>query len=134
MRHRDPLSPFLFVIVMEALNKMISALLVGGFLSGFTMESRSGDLINISHILFVDDTLIFSEANLDLHNFCSLFLCFKAVSSLKINLAKSKLVPVNNIINVKGLTSILGCMVSSLPIIIKYLDLPLGVSFKAKFI
>jgi len=133
LRHRDPLSPLLFVIDMEALSKMISALLDRGFLSGFTMGSRSGDPINISHILFMDDTLILSKANLDhLHNLSSLFLCFKAVSSLKINLAKSKLVPVDNIINVKGLTSILGCMVSSLPM--KYLDLPLGVSFKVKSI
>jgi hypothetical protein len=50
-----------------------------------------------------------------------LFLCFEAVSGLKINLAKSVLVVVGC---VDGLASILGCGVSSLPL--KYLGLPLG--------
>jgi hypothetical protein len=54
------------------------------------------------------------------------------VSTLKINLAKSKLAPIGNVINVEGLASILGCKVSSLPM--KYLGLPLGASFKAKSI
>jgi hypothetical protein len=47
-------------------------------------------------------------------------------------LAKSKLVLVGHVMNVKGLASILGCMISSLPM--KYLGLPLGASFKAKSI
>lgn len=58
-----------------------------------------------------------------------LFLCFEAVSGLKVNLAKSVLVPMGN---VDGLVSILDCGVSSLPL--KYLGLPLGASFKAKSI
>jgi hypothetical protein len=133
LRQGDPLSPFLFVIVMEALSKMISALVDGGLLSGFMVGSRSGGAINISHLLFADDTLIFCEANPDhLRNLRSLFLCFEAVFGLRINLAKSELVPVGNVMNVEGLASILGCRVSSLPM--KYLGLPLGASFKAKSI
>jgi hypothetical protein len=112
---------------------MISALVDGGLLLGFMVGSRSGGAINISHLLFADDTLIFSEANPDhLRNLRSLFLCFEAVSGLRINLAKSELVPVGNVMNVEGLASILGCRVSSLPM--KYLGLPLGASFKAKSI
>jgi hypothetical protein len=48
-------------------------------------------------------------------------------SCLKINLAKSKKVPIANVNNVEGLADILGCRVFSLPM--KYLGLPLGVSF-----
>jgi hypothetical protein len=51
---------------------------------------------------------------------------------LKINLAKSKLVPVGAVEDVKGLAGILGCRVSSLPM--KYLGLPLGAQFKTKSI
>jgi len=51
---------------------------------------------------------------------------------LKINLAKSKLVHVGNVNNVDGLTSILVCGVSYL--LLKYLGLPLGASFKVKSI
>lgn len=61
-----------------------------------------------------------------------LFLCFKAVLGLKINLAKSKLVPVGSVKDVGGLASIFCCRVFSLPM--KYLNLPMGPSFKAKSI
>jgi hypothetical protein len=57
---------------------------------------------------------------------------FEAVSGLKINLAKSVLVPVGAVDNLDELASVLGCGVSSLPI--KYLGLPLGAPFKAKYI
>jgi hypothetical protein len=95
--------------------------------------SRSGSAFNISHLLFADDTLIFCGANPDhLHSLHCLFLCFEVVSGLRINLAKSELVPVGNVTNVEGMASILGCRVSSLPM--KYLGLPLGALFKAKSI
>jgi hypothetical protein len=62
----------------------------------------------------------------------ALFLCFKVVSSLKINLAKLELVLVANVDNVDGLAGILGGWVSSLPM--KYLGLPLGAAYKSKSI
>lgn len=51
---------------------------------------------------------------------------------LKINLAKLELILVGVVKDVGGLARILGCRVSSLPI--EYLGLPLGASFKDKFI
>jgi len=59
-------------------------------------------------------------------------LRFEAVSRLKINFSKSKIVPVGNVGDVEGLASILGCGVASLPI--KYLGLPLGAHYKASTI
>lgn len=56
-------------------------------------------------------------------------LCFEAVSRLKINLSKSEIVPVGEVGDVGGLSSILGCGVASL--LIKYLALPLGDQCKA---
>lgn len=47
----------------------------------------------------------------------------KDISGLKINVAKSELVPIGVVGDVKGLACILGCRVSSLPM--KYLGLPL---------
>jgi hypothetical protein len=61
----------------------------------------------------------------------ALFLYFKAVSGLKINLAKSKLVHVDNVEIVDGLLGILGHEVSSLPM--KYLALLLKAFYKAIF-
>jgi hypothetical protein len=62
----------------------------------------------------------------------SLFLLFEASSGLKVNLAKSELIPMGNIDLVGRLAGILGCGVSTL--LVKYLSLPLGASYKAKHI
>lgn len=59
----------------------------------------------------------------------SLFLLFEAVSSLKVNLAKSELIPVGDVDQVESLVNILGCGVATLPV--KYLSLPLGASYKS---
>jgi hypothetical protein len=42
----------------EALSRMLFATVHGGFLSGFSMDSRHSGVVNISHLPFVDDTLI----------------------------------------------------------------------------
>lgn len=127
------MSPLLFVIVMEALSRMLSSFIDRGFLSGFSMGSRLTEEVIISHLLFADDTLVFCEANHDHLRFLRVvLLCFEAVSGLKINLAKSVLVPVGVVDNVDELAGIMECGVSSLPL--KYLGLPLGACFKAKSI
>lgn len=56
------------------------------------------------------------------------FLCFEAVSRLKINLAKSELVSIGAVEDVEGLACLLGCRVYSLPM--KNLGFLLGASFK----
>jgi hypothetical protein len=89
---------------------------------------ESSEVVNISHLLFMDDTFIFCRTNLDhLRHLRVLVLCFEAVSGLKINLAKSVLVPVDCVDNVDGLAGILDYGVSSLPL--KYLGLLLGAYF-----
>jgi len=82
LRQGDPLSPFLFVFVMEALSRMISAAVRGGgLLDGF----KIGD-VYFSHLLFADNTLIFCSAHSSqLRNLRSLFLLFEAASGLKVN-------------------------------------------------
>jgi hypothetical protein len=133
LRQGDPLSPLLFVIVMEALSKMFVVSIRRGFLSGFSMGSGSNGVVNISHLLFANDTLVFCGANPHHLRFLRvLFLSFEAVSGLKINLAKSVLVPVGDVDNMDELANIIGSGVSSLPL--KYLGLPLGAPFKAKSI
>jgi hypothetical protein len=57
LRQGDPLSSLLFVIIMEALSKMIGAIENGGFLSGFLVGIRNVGALNISHLLFADGAL-----------------------------------------------------------------------------
>ena len=54
---------------------------------------------------------------------------FGAISGLKINLNKSKIIPVGRVANVAELAAELGCGVGSLPT--KYLGLPLGAPSKS---
>jgi len=82
MRQGDPLSHFLFVIVMETLSRMITATVDKGILSVFSVGSRP-PAVNISH-LFADDSLIFYGANPNLLRYLRvLLLCFEAASGLK---------------------------------------------------
>lgn len=63
LRHGYPLPPLLFVIVLEALSKMISALVNDGLWMDFSKGMWKDFL---SHtFLFVNNLLIFSEANLE---------------------------------------------------------------------
>jgi hypothetical protein len=124
-------SALLFVIVMEALSKMLIVIVNRGLLLGFSVNSRTSKAVNVSHLLFADDTLVFCGANPNhLRYLRVLLLCYEAVSGLKVNLAKLALVPVGNVVDVGSLADILGCEVSSLSL--NYLGLPLGACFKAK--
>jgi len=128
LRQGDPLSPLLFVFVMEALSRMISAAVCGGLLEGF----KVGDA-DFSHLLFADDTLIFCSAHSSqLRNLRSIFLLFEAASGLKVNLAKANLIPMGHVDQVERLADILGCGFATLPA--KYLGLALGTSYKSTHI
>ena len=114
--------------MMEALSRMMDRAIVGVFISGFSVRDQTESALTISHLLFADDTLILCEADLDqIWYLRGVFVWFQAISGLKINLFKSKLVPVGDVPNVDELARILGCRVSALPL--TYLGLPLGASF-----
>ena len=59
----DPLSPLLFDIVIEALSRMLDTTAILGQFSGFLVGNAAGTLLTVSHLLFVDDTLIFYDAD-----------------------------------------------------------------------
>jgi hypothetical protein len=81
--------------------------------------------LSITYLLFVDDTLIFCDADMEqLRNLRCLFFCFEATSGLKINLLKSEIVPIGEMQDIGLLANIFGCRVVGLHM--KYLGLPLG--------
>jgi hypothetical protein len=129
LRQGDPLSPLLFVIVMEALSRLMDRTVPGRLLFGFTVGNSVRREVMVSHLLFADDTLIFCDAD---HSKIERLGCvltwFEAIFGLKINLAKSEMVPVGDVPNMEELACILGCKQASLPM--KYLGLPLGAKFK----
>ena len=86
--------------------------------------------MNVSHLLFADDTIIFYEARKEhLTSLSWILAWFEADSGLRINLAKSEVIPVGEVEDIDELAVELGCRVGSLPTV--YLGLPLGANHKA---
>ena len=130
LRQGDPLSPYLFVIGMEALSCLLKRAVEGNFIAGCRFGGRDGGEIVISHILYADDTIIFCDANAEQLMYLRWTLMwFEAFSGLKINLHKSEIIPLRRVDNVEELAAELGCGVGSLPT--KYLGLPLGAPHRA---
>jgi len=130
IRQGDPLSPLLFVVVMEALSRILNASMLQGLLSGFSVGFMGNETLVVNHLLFADDALIFCGAQAEhIRNLRCTFLCFEAVSGLRINLSKSELVPIGEVEDVESLAHILGCRIGSLPM--TYLGMPLGAPFKS---
>jgi len=116
------------MIVIDALSRMLSRTMVGVYLAGFQVDIRNSAPLEISQ-LFANDTLIMCDADRDqIHNLGDILLCFEASSGLKVNLEKSKLLALHQ----EELVDLLSCSISSL--LMKYLGIPLGATFKLKAI
>ena len=122
LQQGDPLSPLLFDIVMKALSRKLEVAASARQFLGFSVGSTASPSVMVSHLLCADDTLIFCDAE------SYQITRFEEVSRLRINLRKSKLVPIGEVHNLEALVGLLGCGQSSLPL--KYLSLPLGAKFK----
>ena len=64
IRQGDPLSPLLFLLVMEVFTRMLEAASNVGLISGFSVGPGNATL-SISHLLFADNTIIFCDNDLD---------------------------------------------------------------------
>ena len=63
LRQGDSLSPLLFVLVMEALGRMLDKAVHKECMSSFSVGNLEGRSLVVSHLLFVDDMLTFCEAD-----------------------------------------------------------------------
>nr|XP_016486774.1 PREDICTED: uncharacterized protein LOC107807008 [Nicotiana tabacum] len=125
----DPLSPMLFILVMDALSKMMDRAASEGFLRGFSAPIGVPSARRVSHLLFADDTLVFCDPDMDQLTYLKQVLqWFQIVSGLKINLGKCEIFSVGKVANIDALSYVIRCKVSSLPT--TYLCLPLGASHK----
>ena len=96
-----------------------------GFLTGFKVLGGEGEEMQISHLLFENDTLVFCKDEKDQMVYLSWILVwFEAFSGLKINFEKSSILPVGRVENLEELAEEFGCISGTLPT--TYLGLPLG--------
>ena len=95
---------------MEALSCLIDEAMEGGFLSGYRFGGRGREGQIIFHLLYADDIILFCELKQDQMAYLSwLLMWFEAISGLKVNFAKSEIIPVGGVDNVEELALEIGC-------------------------
>lgn len=121
LQQGDPLSPYLFITVVDILRALIHKAYNHGLLSHPLVDDRPPVVLQ-----YADDTLILLRGDLNqVNNLKSLLDDFAHATGLVINLHKSTFFPMN--LDPKGSSAIvasLGCPISSFPQ--PYLDLPLS--------
>nr|XP_016438073.1 PREDICTED: uncharacterized protein LOC107764061 [Nicotiana tabacum] len=116
---------------MEGLNNIIKTTKVSGWVKGFEVNMSGANNLEITHLQYADDTLVFCDAEKEQLRFLRIILVlFEGVSGLHINWRKSNIFPINEVNNMEQLTQILGGEVGSLPTV--YLGMPLGARSKSK--
>ncbi|KAJ0638467.1 putative RNA-directed DNA polymerase [Helianthus annuus] len=123
LRQGDPLSPFLFVIAMEALTGVMKQATMVNLFKGIKC-TNDGPVI--SHFLYADDVIFLGEWSTEnASNLRRILRCFYLASGLKVNLAKSSVYGVGiNQHEVQSMATFLGCKSGSFPF--KHLGLVVG--------
>ena len=65
LRQGDPLSPLLFLLIMEVLSRILKKTKENNLIRGFLVEAVNSVGVRISHLLFADDTILFCDASRD---------------------------------------------------------------------
>ncbi|GKB15680.1 putative RNA-directed DNA polymerase, eukaryota, reverse transcriptase zinc-binding domain protein, partial [Tanacetum coccineum] len=123
LRQGDPLSPFLFIIIMEGLHIAFKDGLSSNMFRGVNVGSPG---IRLSHLFYADDVIIFSDWNQHhMDNIIHILNIFYLASGLRININKSNLYGVGvSHSEVETMAAGFGCSPSYLPF--SYFGLPIG--------
>ena len=62
LRQGDPLSPLLFLLIMEVLSRLLRKTEESNLIRGFHVGEVNSVGVCISHLLFADDTILFFDA------------------------------------------------------------------------
>ncbi|GJY40359.1 RNA-directed DNA polymerase, eukaryota, reverse transcriptase zinc-binding domain protein [Tanacetum coccineum] len=88
LKQGDPLSPFLFILVMESLHISVQIVVDAGMFKDISL----GSFLHLSHLFYADDVVFmgqWSSSNIDI--IIQVLECFYRASGLRINMTKSKL-------------------------------------------
>nr|GFC24801.1 RNA-directed DNA polymerase, eukaryota [Tanacetum cinerariifolium] len=82
---RDPLAPYLLILIMESLHLSFSRAVDAGIFTGIKIDSS----LTISHIFYADDAVFIREwSNANLTGITHILHCSSLLFGLKINLKK----------------------------------------------
>ncbi|GJR25069.1 RNA-directed DNA polymerase, eukaryota, reverse transcriptase zinc-binding domain protein [Tanacetum coccineum] len=99
LKQGDPLSPFLFILIMESLHISVQRVVDAGLFRGVSIDSS----LHLSHLFYADDAVFlghWSDSNID--TIVRVLECFYRASGLRINMSKSKIMGIsvsNNIVD-----------------------------------
>ncbi|GJR98128.1 RNA-directed DNA polymerase, eukaryota [Tanacetum coccineum] len=88
LKQGDPLSPFLFNLIMESLHLSFTRVLDSGLFKGIKISNS----LSLSHLFYADDAIFIGKWDIDnIKTIVNVLKCFFLASGVKINLHKSKL-------------------------------------------
>ena len=89
LRQGCPLSPFIFLLVAEALSRIIHKSKEDGAIKGIKVSTTE----EVTHTLFVDDVLLFGEGSIsNLEAFLALIDKYRRATRMVVNVEKSNLI------------------------------------------
>ncbi|KAJ0433652.1 putative RNA-directed DNA polymerase [Helianthus annuus] len=123
IRQGDPLSPFLFVIVMEALSSIFKKASDIGAFDGIRLPNGGPE---VNHFLYADDAMILGEwSSFNFNNLKRMLRIFYLCSGLRINIHKSTLYGMGvGSEDTKSMAACMGCKAGNIPFV--YLGIKVG--------
>nr|GEX14213.1 RNA-directed DNA polymerase, eukaryota [Tanacetum cinerariifolium] len=92
LKQDDPLSSFLFILIMESLHLSFQRVMDVGMFNGINLSP----LVNLSHMFYADDAVFVRQwCNGNINTLVYVLECFFQASGLRINVCKSKIMGVN---------------------------------------
>nr|GEZ23270.1 RNA-directed DNA polymerase, eukaryota, reverse transcriptase zinc-binding domain protein [Tanacetum cinerariifolium] len=129
LKQGDPLSLFLFILIMESLHLSFQCIVDVGTFYGIKI---GGGLVNLSHIFYADDAVFIGQwCESNITTLVHVLECFHKAYGLRINMCKSKIMGIHvDGDMVKSVARKLGCLVLKNPF--SYLGSIVGGSMSRK--
>ncbi|GJU12024.1 RNA-directed DNA polymerase, eukaryota [Tanacetum coccineum] len=113
LKQGDPLSPFLFILVMESLHISFQRVVDAGMFKGIMLSP----FLYLSHLFYADDAIFMGQWNeSNLNTIVHVLDCFHRASGLRINMSKSKLMGISvDVEKVVQAAKMIGCVTLTTP-------------------